>query len=131
MIHSFIQLPEEILLIILKKMNNFNVLYSLFSINERINAIVNDQVFTKHLSFKLPFNSLSYPFTDIVLDRFCHEILPKINHKIERLDVESSTVERILYTTYYPNLHIQVERYGPYATRKRQRYCVNMDNHIH
>ena len=104
MVHTFIQLPEEILLIILKKMNNLNVLYSLFGINERIHAIVSDQEFTKHLSFKLPFISSSYPITDTVLDRFVHEILPNINDKIERLDVDSSIMDRIIYTTYYRNL---------------------------
>jgi hypothetical protein len=104
--HSFIQLPDEILLIILKKPNNCNVLYSLLGVNERLNSIVNNNpIFTKHLTLTTPFNDLSYQFTDTIIDRFCLEILPKINDKIERLDVESSSMERILLATYYPNLH--------------------------
>jgi hypothetical protein len=103
--HSFIQLPAEILLIILKKLNNCDVLYSLLGVNERLDSIVNNPIFTKHLTLTTPFNNLSYQFTDTIIHRFCLEILPKINDKIERLDVESSSMERILLATNYSNLH--------------------------
>ncbi|CAF3876551.1 unnamed protein product [Rotaria sordida] len=51
-----------------------------------------------------PFNGLNQ-LPDAVLDRFCLEILPKIHHKIEWLDVESSSIERILLLTNYSNLN--------------------------
>ncbi|CAF4208147.1 unnamed protein product, partial [Rotaria sordida] len=50
------------------------------------------------------FDALSCQFTDVILDRFCLEILPKINDKIERLNVESSFMECILCLTNYSNL---------------------------
>jgi hypothetical protein len=43
--------------------------------------------------------------TDKILNRFCREILPIVNDKIERLDVLSSSVERIFHTINYPNLN--------------------------
>ena len=95
--HSFIQLndlPDEILLIILKKLHNFDVLYSLIGVNKRLDTIVNDSIFTRNLTLITPFNGLSYQFTDTILDRFCLEILPKIHDKIEWLNVESSQVKQ-------------------------------------
>ncbi|CAF1194198.1 unnamed protein product [Rotaria sordida] len=50
-------------------------------------------------------NGLLYQFTNTILDRFCLEILPKIHDKIEFLDLESSSIKRILLLTNYPNLY--------------------------
>ncbi|CAF4251253.1 unnamed protein product, partial [Rotaria sordida] len=61
-------------------------------------------IFTKNLTITRPFNGLNQ-LPDAVLDRFCLEILPKIHHKIEWLDVESSSIERILLLTNYSNLN--------------------------
>ncbi|CAF4706171.1 unnamed protein product, partial [Rotaria sp. Silwood2] len=41
---------------------------------------------------------------DPILDRFCLQILPEIHHKIKWLNLESSSIERILVTNY-PNLY--------------------------
>ncbi|CAF4381930.1 unnamed protein product, partial [Rotaria sp. Silwood2] len=40
-----------------------------------------------------------------MLDRFCLQILPEIHYKIKWLDLESSSMERILLATNYPNLY--------------------------
>ncbi|CAF3495835.1 unnamed protein product [Rotaria sp. Silwood2] len=40
-----------------------------------------------------------------MLDRFCLQILPKIHHKIEELNLEALSMTRILLATNYPNLH--------------------------
>ena len=51
-----------------------------------------------------------------MLDQFCLEILPSIHHKIKWLYLESTSMERILLATNYPNLYrlgiykIQAER---------------------
>jgi len=129
--HSYVQLddlPDEILLIILTKLNNSDVLYSLMGVNKRLDAFVNDSIFTKNvtlitpankpfdtivttgiftrnLTLIKPFHGLSFQFTDAILNRFCCDILPKINKKIERLNLESSCMERILLATNYLNLH--------------------------
>ncbi|CAF2910239.1 unnamed protein product [Rotaria sp. Silwood2] len=99
-------LPDEILMIILKKLHYIDVLYSLISVDKRLNAIASDSVFTKDLALmSTSSNDLSYEFTDPILDRFYLQILPKINYKIEWLNVESSSMQRILLPTNYPNLH--------------------------
>ncbi|CAF1324186.1 unnamed protein product [Rotaria sordida] len=45
------------------------------------------------------------PLPDAILDRFCLQILPEIHHKIKWLNLESSSMERILHATNYPNLY--------------------------
>ncbi|CAF4377732.1 unnamed protein product, partial [Adineta steineri] len=105
--YSFIQLndfPDEILIIILKELNNIEVLYSLLGVNKRLDSIVLDPIFTRKLTIRRSFNGLNQLF-DTVIDRFCLEILLKIHHKIEWIDVESSSLERILLLTNYPNLN--------------------------
>ena len=72
-------LPDEILIIILKKLFNTDVLYSLIDINERFNTIVHDPIFTSHLTLTKCFSDNSnYPLPDPILDRFCLQILPSI-----------------------------------------------------
>ncbi|CAF1513326.1 unnamed protein product [Rotaria sordida] len=46
-----------------------------------------------------------YPLPDSVLDRFCCQILREIHDKIHWLNLESSSMERILLSTNYPNLY--------------------------
>jgi len=99
-------LPDEILMIIFKKLNNHSLLYSLIGINKRLNTIVRDPIFTSHLTLvrRSSYDSI-YPLSELKLDRFCLQILPEIPYQIKRLDLESSCMERILLATNYPNLH--------------------------
>jgi hypothetical protein len=94
-------IPDEILLIILKKLSNIEILYSVLGVNKRLNNIIYDSMFTNRLTLlKNDFRSLSTP----ILDRFCSQILPKIREKILWLDLEPFSMERILGATNYPNL---------------------------
>ncbi|CAF4479334.1 unnamed protein product [Rotaria socialis] len=98
-------LPNEILMIILKNLHTIDVLYSLVGADKRLNAFVNDSIFTKYLTLMSSSpTGLSYSFTDKILDRFCEEILPEIHHKIEWLNVAPPSIERILVSTNYSNL---------------------------
>ncbi len=100
-------LPDEILQIIFKKLNNLEVLYSLQGVNQRLNNIIYDSIFTSHLNFvKWSSDKFinKYP-RNILLDRFCLQILPKIHMKIKCLDIESSSVKDILHAADYPHLY--------------------------
>ncbi|CAF3779696.1 unnamed protein product [Rotaria sp. Silwood1] len=97
-------LPDEILMIILKELHNSEVLYSVMGINKRFDRIVNDSIFTRNLTLITPFNDLNQ-LTGPILDRFCLQIIPQIHHKIEWIHIESSWIEPILQVTNYPNLH--------------------------
>ena len=113
-------LPNKVLIFILKKLCNVEVLYSLKDVNKRLNAIACDSIFTnrltllKHVSH-YRIDSLPEP----ILSRFCSQILPEIRHQIKWLDLESSSIQRILLSTNYPNLYglglynIEIEKVLP------------------
>ena len=103
----FTDLPDEILMIICQKLNNFDVLYCLKGVNQRIDRIVHDSTFTSRLSFvkwsKCNFIDLLH--CDTILNRYCLQILPDISMKIHWLYLESSSVKHILGVGNYPNLY--------------------------
>ena len=107
--HLCIQLtdiPDEILLLILKKLSNIEVLYSLLGVNMRFEKIASDPIFTEHLSLiKRSTNGVIVPLDDPIFGRFYSKILPKIHHKIKWLDLEPLSMEHILLAVDYPNLH--------------------------
>ncbi len=106
---SFFQLndlPDEILMIIFKNLNNLAVLYSLFGVNKRLNKILHDSIFTNCLTLlRTGSNDFIYPLSNQILDRFCLHILPEIHYKIKCLNIESSSMGRVLRATNYPNLY--------------------------
>ena len=96
---SLLDLPNEILFIILKKLNNVDVLYSLFGINnQRFVTLVQDDVFINSLNFVRTLITASK------IDRFCTYILPQRHHYIKKLILETTSMERILLAGSYPNL---------------------------
>jgi hypothetical protein len=98
-------LPDEILLIIFKQMSNVEVLYSLSDVNQRLNKIVYDPVFTSHLIFSNHFSNNSItPLPTLMLDRFFFQIFPQIHDKIQRLGLAASFIDRILLFPKFPNL---------------------------
>ena len=114
---EFDHLPDEILVIILKKLPNSTVLYWLRDVNRRLNQLVYDPIFTNRLTLvqfvrnpliEFPVSSagrfLVYPLTDPILERFCLQILPEISEKIRCLCLESISMERVLRATDYSNL---------------------------
>lgn len=93
-----LDLPDEILLMILKKLNNVDVLYSLMDANNgRLNILAQENTFTNIL--KVP-NMYDYPLTD----RLCIDILPKIYHNVKCFTFDSYCMKRILLAADYPNL---------------------------
>src|SRR5438132_687495 len=100
-------LPDEVLMIIFKKLNNFEVLYSLHDVNQRLNKIIQDSTFTNRLSFVkwCLHNFIDVFHSDMIFNRFCLQILPSIHDKIKWLDLESSSMKNILHAADYPNLY--------------------------
>ncbi|CAF3252906.1 unnamed protein product [Rotaria socialis] len=103
---NFLDLPNEILFIILKELGNMDVLYSLLNVdNQRLDMVVQEKMFTENLNFVLTTSTDDiFPIADNIIDRFCKNILPKINLNIKSLILESGTMERILLAVDYPNL---------------------------
>ena len=93
-----LHLPDELLLIILKKVSNIDVLYSFLDINNgRLNTLAQENTFTNILEF--------VSIDDIfIINRFCTEILPRIHHSVKCLILHPVLMKRILLVTDYPNL---------------------------
>ena len=95
-----LDLPDEILVHILSKLNNIDVLYSLFDIkNERLDSITRQKIYSNILNFASIIDKTP------IIDRFCMDILPRISSNIKRLIVEPASMERILLASHYPNLN--------------------------
>jgi len=74
---NIVDLPEEILLHILKKLNNFDVLYSLVGVNKQLDRLACDIDFTRLVDLMtIELNRVTDLRGNAILDRFCMEILP-------------------------------------------------------
>ncbi|CAF5009942.1 unnamed protein product, partial [Rotaria socialis] len=68
-----LDLPNEMLFGIVKKLDNVDVLYSLFGINnERIDSIAREEIFSNTLNFASTIGDITV--LDSMLDRFCNYI---------------------------------------------------------
>ena len=95
-----LDLPVEILLKILKRLNNMDVLYSLIGV-EGLDILAQDEIFTNTLSFVFTDNDST---NELMLNRFCNDILPRIQYNVKCLVLETTTMDRILRAGIYPNL---------------------------
>ncbi|CAF4153008.1 unnamed protein product, partial [Rotaria sordida] len=105
-----VDLPNEILLMILKRLDNINVLYSLMgTFDGQFDILLQDNIFTNTLNMISRSSTDNddddiYSIDDQILDRFCIDILPKIHHNVKHLILESMSMKRILLAGNYPNL---------------------------
>ncbi|CAF1638369.1 unnamed protein product, partial [Adineta ricciae] len=110
MAHSCTRLsdsPDEILMMICRNLNNFDVLYSFEGINQRFDRIVHDSLFTSRLSFAswMPYDFIDLLNCDVIRNRYCLQILPDIHDKVKRLDLETSSMRQVLRAADYSNLN--------------------------
>ena len=90
-----LDLPVEILLKILKRLNNMDVLYSLIGV-EGLDLLAQDEIFTNTLNFVLADNGDNYSIDEPILNRFCNDILPRIQHNVRCIYLEITIMDRIL-----------------------------------
>ncbi|CAF5017027.1 unnamed protein product [Rotaria sp. Silwood1] len=103
---QLLDLPDEMLIEILNKLNNIDVLCTVLGVNKRLERLARDTIFTDFLDLTTK-SSLGgiCSMSNIILDRFCSSILPQIHHNIKSLVLESSSIEHILIACVYPKLH--------------------------
>ncbi|UJR20230.1 hypothetical protein I4U23_023361 [Adineta vaga] len=106
--HSCVQLndlSDEILLIILNKLEKYHVLYSLTGVNQRLTKVAHDFIFTNSMTlFQYQSHKFISRLSNAVFDRLCSYVLPQIQYKINWLDIEVSSMECVLVSGNYPNL---------------------------
>ncbi|CAF3287223.1 unnamed protein product [Rotaria sp. Silwood2] len=103
---NILDLPDEMLLAILNKMNMVDVLYSLVDVNQRFDRLVLDSLYICHLNLaNNSFLNRNSGIPNQVLDRISEKIFPLIHHKINKLTVQPLSMERTLLNMNYPQLH--------------------------
>ncbi len=107
---NILDLPDEILFIILKKLNMVDVVYSLVDVNQRFDRLAVDSLYicdlniTNIMSINSLYNQTSLIDTK-VLSKICQKILPRIYHQVHKLTVEEYSMKPILFAATYPQLY--------------------------
>ncbi len=103
---NILTLCDELLLAIFRKLNNMDVLYSLIGVNEKLDRLARDITFTQSIDLvRISSNEHNHSKTKSILNRFCIDILPRIQHNIECLTLDSLSIDRVLRIENYPKLH--------------------------
>ena len=102
---NILDLPDEILLAILKKLNMIDVLSSLSAVNRRFDRLTVDYCYIRHLDVTdiLCISSLcnqSPSANSPAISRICRKILPRIRHRVHRLTVAECSAKEILAKNY-------------------------------
>ena len=94
-----LDLPDELLLLILKQLDDIDILSSFFNIgNHRLHRLTCHKTSPTHLHF--PLNLLS----DSLFERLTQQIFPRIHHHVESLTLPTELLERVLLRDQFPNL---------------------------
>ena len=102
---DLLDLPEEILLLIISKISNVNVLHWFVDASVKLDRLARDFVHTRSIDLtETTSNDEIRPLSNEMLDRFCERILPQIHQNIESITMESSSIHRIFQSIDYPKL---------------------------
>ena len=100
-----VDLPDEMLLTILNKLNNIDILYSLVGVNRKLNNVACDTNFTRTIDLiTISSNEDADSEMNVIFDRFCMQILPRIDDNIECLIVEAYCFQLVLNAINYYKL---------------------------
>jgi hypothetical protein len=105
---NLLDLPDEILIIILKNLNYIDdVLYSLIAVDQKFDRLTRDIILTQSLDLtsKNSSNDNDHSKMNSILDQICLQILPEIQHNIQCLTLDSWSMNRVLRIGQYPQLH--------------------------
>lgn len=97
------KLPDELLLIIFKRLKTIDILYSLFGLSIRLDRILRDPCFLNEINF-IELNNYTSTQLETMIDRFCLEILPNVSDLITCFKLQSTLLERVLLSSDYSNL---------------------------
>ncbi|CAF1414639.1 unnamed protein product [Rotaria sordida] len=103
---NILDLCDEMLLSIFNKLNNIDVLYSLIDVDKKLDRLARDITFTQSIDLvTISSNEHNFLRNNSILDRFCVDILPRIQHTIECLALDSLSIDRVLHIGNYSKLH--------------------------
>ena len=105
---SLLDLPNEMLLLIMKQLNMVDVLYSLVDVTQRLDELVLNSKFTRTLDMTClkteSFLNRVYSIDDHVLERICKDVLPRLNDQVNELIIDQHSIKRVLHGSDYHQL---------------------------
>jgi len=103
---DIVSLCDEMLLAIYDKLDNMDVLYSLIGVNRKLDRLARDITFTQCLDFlTILSNESNDSRNKSILDRFCFDILPRIEHNIQSLTLDPLSIDRVFRIGNYSKLY--------------------------
>ncbi len=103
---DIVSLCDDMLLAIYNKLDNMDVLYSLIGVNRKLDRLARDITFTRCLDFlTILSNESNDSRNKSILDRFCFDILPRIQHNIQSLTLDPLSIDRVFHIGNYSKLH--------------------------
>jgi hypothetical protein len=104
---NILDLPDEVLLIIFKKLITIDALYSLVNVNKRFDRLVLNALHIRNLDTTnmviKSYYDRTFSISNNMLSEICQKILPRIHHQLNELIVDQNSMEHIL-TVNYPQL---------------------------
>jgi hypothetical protein len=101
---NIFDLPNEILFMIINKLNIGDVFYSLVDVDERFVHLVLDPLYIENVDITVmamnSFYDRTFSVHEQVLSRICENILPKIADQVKKLAIEQHSIERTLNFNY-------------------------------
>ncbi|CAF1150043.1 unnamed protein product [Rotaria sordida] len=103
---NILDLSDEMVLTILNKLNNIDVLYSFIGVNRKLDRLARDITFTQSIDLAtISSNEHDDSRNESRLDRFCFDIIPRIQDNIECLTLDPLSTDRVLSIGSYSKLH--------------------------
>ncbi len=98
---NILDLPDEILFIILNKLKMVDVFYSLLNVNRRFQRLVLDSLYIRHLDMTAIMNINSMYDQSSSMDtqfvsEICEKVLPRIDHQVHKLTIEQDSMKQFL-----------------------------------
>lgn len=102
---NLLDLPDEVLLLILKKLNVVETLHQQCGVHSRLDRILFDGIYVSELDWtRKRWDESISSMDDLIIDRICENILPRINEQIVKLTLEPNSIEHVLHAVHYPKL---------------------------
>jgi hypothetical protein len=103
---NILSLSDEMLLDIYNKLDNMDVLHSLIGVNRKLDRLARDITFTQSVDLlTILSNENNDSIKKSILDRFCFDILPRIQYNIQSLTLDSLSIDRVFRSGNYSKLH--------------------------
>ena len=106
---NLLDLPNEILLIILNKLDMVDVFYSLVGVSGRLDQLVFHPSYIRHVNMtSIDMRSMfthAFSIENQVLERICKNVLPRMRHQsITEVTVEQGAMDHLLQTINYSQI---------------------------